>query len=94
MLTFCRKIGQGKFGYITGDQSPPRNAELTGWTIDENDYLTLDGAVFLACPDSIEGSWSVWVNSGVANPGGNEGCLGLTALTVDVEKPVGCEYTK
>jgi hypothetical protein len=87
-------IGQGKFGYITGDQSPPKNAELTGFAIDENDFLTLGGAGFIACPGSIEDSWSVWAYAGVENPAGNEGCLGLTAMKVPLEKPAGCEYTQ
>lgn len=87
-------LGQGKLGYITGAQSPPRNGELTGWTLDENDDLTLDGASFIACPNSIEGSWSVWVSAGVAQPAGNSGCLGLSARASFITEPNSCLYTE
>ncbi|KAK7414268.1 hypothetical protein QQX98_006865 [Neonectria punicea] len=87
-------MGQGKLGYITGAQSPPRNGELTGWTIDEAGNLTLDGASFIACPNSIEGAWAVWVSAGVAQPAGNEGCLGLSARVVENTEPNACLYTQ
>ncbi|KPM39374.1 hypothetical protein AK830_g7187 [Neonectria ditissima] len=87
-------MGQGKLGYITGAQNPPRNGELTGWTIDASGDLTLDGASFLACPNSIDGAWAVWVSAGVAQPAGNEGCLGLVARVVEVTEPNACLYTE
>ncbi|KAK7428299.1 hypothetical protein QQZ08_005196 [Neonectria magnoliae] len=86
--------GQGKLGYITGAQSAPRNAELTGWTIDETGNLSLDGATFIACPNSVEGAWSVWVSAGVDEPAGNKGCLGLSARVAEVTKPNACLYTE
>ncbi|RYO76345.1 hypothetical protein DL762_009810 [Monosporascus cannonballus] len=86
-------MGQGKLGYITGAQPPPRNAEMDGWVVDESGNLSLDGAGFLACPDSIEGSWSLWIGAGVAQPGGNSGCLGISARVVEAAKPISCYYT-
>ncbi|KAI8674460.1 hypothetical protein NCS57_00343700 [Fusarium keratoplasticum] len=86
-------MGQGKLGYITGAQPPPKNGELKGWVIDKDGNLSLDGASLLACPNSIEGAWSIWVSAGVANPAGNEGCLGFSARTTEVEKPNSCTYT-
>ena len=91
------RAGQGKMGYISEGQSPPRNAELSGWTSEKNgdfDYLKFDGTTLIACPAATEGSWVVWVNAGVSNPGGSEGCLGLSAMVQPDEKPVSCEYTQ
>ncbi|GJC93348.1 cell wall protein PhiA [Colletotrichum higginsianum] len=86
-------MGQGKLGYTTGAQPAPRNGERTGWTIDQYGDLTLDGAGFLACPGSIENSWAVWVSSGVANPAGYTGCLGVSVRAVEVKEPSSCVYT-
>ncbi|KAL7621756.1 hypothetical protein AAE478_009083 [Parahypoxylon ruwenzoriense] len=87
-------MGQGKLGYTTGAQPPPRNGERTGFALDENNDLTLGGAGFLACPNSIEGSWSVWVSAGVSQPGGNEGCLGISVRAVEALEPNSCIYTQ
>lgn len=89
-------IGQGKVGYISGDAQPPRNGELKGWTSEKNgefDYLKFDGSSLLACPAATEGSWVVWLSAGVQNPGGNEGCLGLSAMVQPDEKPISCQYS-
>ncbi|GJC81691.1 cell wall protein phiA [Colletotrichum liriopes] len=86
-------MGQGKLGYTTGAQPAPRNGERTGFTIDQYGDLTLEGAGFLACPNSIEGSWSVWVSSGIANPAGNTDCLGVSVRAVEVAEPNSCTYT-
>ncbi|KAF9877087.1 cell wall protein PhiA [Colletotrichum karsti] len=86
-------MGQGKLGYTTGAQPAPRNGERTGWTVDSYGDLTLDGAGFLACPNSIEGAWSVWVSSGVSNPAGNTDCLGISVRAVAVSAPNSCSYT-
>ncbi|WYZ38512.1 hypothetical protein EsH8_III_000426 [Colletotrichum jinshuiense] len=86
-------MGQGKLGYTTGAQPAPRNGERTGFTLDQYGDLTLDGASFLACPNSIEGSWAVWVSAGVANPAGNTGCLGVAVRAVEVAEPNSCSYT-
>ncbi|GKT40996.1 cell wall protein phiA [Colletotrichum spaethianum] len=87
-------MGQGKLGYTTGAQPAPRNGERTGFTIDRYGDLTLKGSSFVACPDSIEGSWSVWVSAGIANPAGNTGCLGVSARAVEVAQPDSCTYTQ
>lgn len=90
---FCRLLGQGKLGYTTGTEPPPRNAEQTGWVLDEANDLTLDGAGLIACPNSIDGAWSVWVSAGVDQPAGNTGCLGMSARAVEIEDPTSCLYT-
>ncbi|KAF3054863.1 hypothetical protein GL218_07730 [Daldinia childiae] len=87
-------MGQGKLGYTTGAQPAPRNGERTTFALDESNDLTLNGAGFLACPNSIDGAWSVWVSAGVDQPAGNEGCLGFSARAVEVSNPNGCLYTE
>ncbi|KAK2038962.1 cell wall protein PhiA [Colletotrichum somersetense] len=87
-------MGQGKFGYTTGVQPPPSNAEQTGWVGNEAGDLTLSGANFIACPNSIDGAWSIWVDAGVTNPAGNTGCVPISARLVAIPKPVGCDYTQ
>ncbi|OLN86996.1 Cell wall protein phiA [Colletotrichum chlorophyti] len=86
-------MGQGNLGYTTGAQPGPRNGERTGWTIDSYGDLTLDGAGFLACPNSIEGAWSIWVSAGINNPAGNTGCLGISVRAVQINEPNSCSYT-
>ncbi|KAF7557249.1 hypothetical protein G7Z17_g779 [Cylindrodendrum hubeiense] len=86
-------MGQGVLGYSTGDLKP-KNGEHKGWKIDKNGDLTFNGAGLLACPGSISKSWSVWVNAGVSNPGGNKNCLGFTARTLPITKPNSCKYTE
>ncbi|KAI1419993.1 hypothetical protein F5Y12DRAFT_775061 [Xylaria sp. FL1777] len=88
-------MGQGKLGYTTGAQPIPHYGERTTFAIDENGYLSFNGAGFIACPNSIDGAWSVWVDAGVSNPGGNSDCLGLSALAVKaVGAPNSCSYTQ
>ncbi|GAP83025.1 putative cell wall protein [Rosellinia necatrix] len=88
-------MGQGKLGYTTGAEPAPRNAERAGFAVGADGALTLAGAGFLACPDSVDGAWSVWVDAGVANPAGNTGCLGFSARAVKVEgTPNSCLYTQ
>ncbi|KAI0543213.1 hypothetical protein GGR58DRAFT_451135 [Xylaria digitata] len=88
-------MGQGKLGYTTGAQPAPRNGERTAFSLDENNSLSFNGAGFLACPNSIDGAWSVWVDAGVANPGGNSDCLGLNARAVKiVDAANSCLYTQ
>ncbi|KAI0909602.1 hypothetical protein F4824DRAFT_457789 [Ustulina deusta] len=87
-------MGQGKLGYTTGAQPAPLNGERAAFAIDESGDLTFNGAGFIACPNSIDGAWSVWVSAGVSNPGGNSDCLGLSARTVEVaDAPNSCIYT-
>ncbi|PKS12415.1 hypothetical protein jhhlp_000621 [Lomentospora prolificans] len=87
-------MGQGKFGYTTGSQAAPRNSERETFELDEYDDLTFNGAGFLACPSSIGGAFSVWVSAGVENPGGNEGCLGMSVRAVKNDDPNSCVYTQ
>jgi len=86
-------MGQGKLGYVTGAEPLGRNWETTGFQIDSNDHLTLNGAGFIACPNSIDGAWSIWVNAGVANPAGNSDCVGIAARVIKTEEPAKCMYT-
>ncbi|RDW58649.1 cell wall protein PhiA [Coleophoma cylindrospora] len=85
-------LGQGKFGYTTGAQGAPHNAERIGWAITNGD-LTFDNSTLIACPNSIEGAWSIWVDAGIANPASNTNCTGITARAVETTTPVGCLYT-
>ncbi|KAL4952098.1 hypothetical protein BDW69DRAFT_168577 [Aspergillus filifer] len=87
-------MGQGKIGYTTGDASSgPRNGERTGWAIDKNNHLQFAGNDFLACPNSVDGAYSIWAPSGVAQPAGNEGCIGIAARVVKSDHPVACTYS-
>lgn len=86
-------LGQGRVGYITGAQSPPRNAELTGWEIDSDGNLTLEGASLKACLGA-NNAWVVWVSVGSTNPNGYDECLGFTARTGNIKDPVSCLYTQ
>ncbi|KAJ3540806.1 hypothetical protein NM208_g4901 [Fusarium decemcellulare] len=86
-------MGQGRVGYITGAQPPPRNAELTGWEIDSDENITLEGASLKACLGAND-AWVVWVSVGSANPPGYDECLGFTARTGYIENPVSCLYTQ
>ncbi|KAG8672772.1 hypothetical protein FPOAC2_06176 [Fusarium poae] len=89
-------MGQGKFGYTSGAQPMPKNAQRKGWKIDKDGFLTCDGASFVACPsgDNLEKtSWSVWVYNSINNPGGNKNCLPFTVKAAKVEKPVACSYS-
>lgn len=89
--------GQGKLGYISGKQSPPRNAELKGWKSTKSgdySYLSFKDTGLLACPGAMDKSWSLWVDAGVKNPGGNKGCLGLSAMVQPSQDPVSCKYSQ
>ncbi|KAL4981666.1 hypothetical protein BDW68DRAFT_172034 [Aspergillus falconensis] len=87
-------MGQGVIGYTTGDDaSGPRNGERTGWTIDENNHLLFDGSSPIACPNSIDGAYSIWASAGVANPAGNQNCVGIAARVEKTETPVACTYS-
>ncbi|OHF01673.1 cell wall protein PhiA [Colletotrichum orchidophilum] len=92
MFTDRSGMGQGKLGYISGDVHAPRNAEVTGWQVDQYGVLTLKGASFLACPHSIEDSWSVSVATGV-DPVGKSGCVGIVVGTLQIDELDSCSYT-
>ncbi|KAF4119362.1 cell wall protein, partial [Geosmithia morbida] len=88
-------MGQGNVGYVTSNTPAPRSGELTGWSFNStggNRYLQFDGASLLACP-SIDNSYALWVDVGVAAPGGSTECLGFKALAADIAKPVPCKYS-
>ncbi|KAM0460037.1 hypothetical protein ACHAO4_002167 [Trichoderma viride] len=87
-------MGQGVVRYVTGDQALPRYAEIKGWATDKDKNLNFKGEGFVACPHSIDGSWSLWLDVGLAQPGGNKDCLGFTARELENKKPVGCKYTQ
>ncbi|KAK6206503.1 hypothetical protein LQW54_007685 [Pestalotiopsis sp. IQ-011] len=86
-------MGQGVFQYATGNETLPTNAQTVTFALDEYGDLTMNGAGFFACPNSIEGAYSVWVDAGVANPGGHTDCLGFSARAVEITDPVSCDYT-
>lgn len=85
--------GQGIIGYTTGAQPAPRNSERKGWAI-KNGHLQFAGEDFIACPNSIDGAWSIWASAGVANPGGNENCVGIAARVEKTSNPNPCHYTE
>jgi len=85
-------MGQGVLGYVIGD-SLPRYGELEGWRIDEDQNLLFKDSGLIACPGSIDDSWSIWLNVGIIEPGGSKGCLGFTARTLENTRPVSCRYT-
>lgn len=83
-------IAQGKTGY---SNAAPAGSEFLGWKL-SNVILTFKGKNLIACPNSIEGSWSVWVDVGVAQPGGNSGCVPFTAKPIVDQTPNKCTYTE
>jgi hypothetical protein len=85
--------GQGKIGYTVGDESGPRNGERTGWAINEQNHLQFDGSDLIACPNSIDGAYSIWASAGVANPAGNQDCVGIAARVEKDTTPVSCTYS-
>ncbi|KAF3388364.1 Cell wall protein phiA [Penicillium rolfsii] len=86
-------MGQGKIGYTTGAQPAPRNAEREGWAVQDG-HLQFGGNDLIACPNSIDNSWSIWASAGVSNPGGNSDCVGIAARVEETSNPNGCLYTE
>ncbi|KAL4863358.1 hypothetical protein BDV12DRAFT_177639 [Aspergillus spectabilis] len=86
-------MGQGKIGYTVGDESGPRNGERTGWAINTQNHLQFDGSDLIACPNSIDGAYSIWASAGVANPAGNQDCVGIAARVEKDTTPVPCTYS-
>ncbi|KAF1966790.1 hypothetical protein BU23DRAFT_441944, partial [Bimuria novae-zelandiae CBS 107.79] len=84
-------MGMGNIGYVTGAEPLGENWETKGWAIDNNE-LKFDGTGIQACPDAIDGAWSLWLQ-GSATPGWNENCTAITAAAIKAENPVGCWYT-
>ncbi|KAJ5538870.1 hypothetical protein N7494_008349 [Penicillium frequentans] len=86
-------MGQGKIGYTTGAQPAPKNAERQGWATKDG-HLQFAGNDLIACPNSIDGAWSIWADAGVANPAGNSNCVGIAARVESTSNPNGCVYTQ
>ncbi|OGE47122.1 hypothetical protein PENARI_c061G03055 [Penicillium arizonense] len=86
-------MGQGKIGYTTGAQPAPKNAERKGWT-EKDGHLQFGGNDLIACPNSIDGAWSIWAPAGVSNPAGNRDCVGIAARVEETSNPNGCSYTQ
>ncbi|KAJ6126516.1 hypothetical protein N7523_002128 [Penicillium sp. IBT 18751x] len=86
-------MGQGVIGYTTGAQGAPKNGERQGWAIKDG-HLQFAGKDLIACPNSIDGAWSIWASAGIANPGGNEDCVGVAARVEKTSNPNGCLYTQ
>jgi hypothetical protein len=82
---------QGSIGYLSTAESGPENAEYGGWKVDSG-FLTYLDADLQACPNSIDGAWSVWL-SGFENPGGNTGCLFFRSRAVESSDPRDCVYS-
>ncbi|RCI16929.1 hypothetical protein L249_2988 [Ophiocordyceps polyrhachis-furcata BCC 54312] len=92
-------FGQGKLGYLTGNGPVPSRFEVKGWNLrnigkdkSSGQALYFHDKNLMACPGSVDNSWSVWVVTDNGRPGGNEGCLGFTPLVLETVKPVHCEY--
>lgn len=85
-------MGQGKIGYVTGAQGLGRNWETKGWALNNN-QLEFDGTGIQACPGSIDGAWSLWLQ-GSATPGYNQNCTGVIAAAIEAKEPIGCLYTQ
>ncbi|OJJ31282.1 hypothetical protein ASPWEDRAFT_45238 [Aspergillus wentii DTO 134E9] len=87
-------MGQGKIGYTTGAQPTPRNSERQGWAIDANNHLQFAGKNLIACPNSIDGAYSIWASAGTNTPGYNKGCVGIAARVEQAKNPNACQYTQ
>ncbi|KAI9928583.1 hypothetical protein MW887_001797 [Aspergillus wentii] len=81
-------MGQGKIGYTTGAQPAPANANRDGWAI-SNGHLQFQGKALIACPNSIDGAYSIWASAGVDNPAGNSGCVDIAARVEETSNPNG-----
>ncbi|KAL3446369.1 hypothetical protein BJX65DRAFT_279460 [Aspergillus insuetus] len=86
-------MGQGKIGYTVNGESGPRNGERTGWAINEDNHLQFDGSDLIACPNSIDGAYSIWASAGIDNPAGNSNCVGIAARVEKEAEPTSCSYS-
>lgn len=88
-------MGQGVLKYSTapGGYGPGRNSETQGWVVDDAGDLTFAGSSLLACPNSIDGAYSLWVSAGSTSPAGNSNCTGIAARTSVITTPNACTYT-
>ncbi|OGE49553.1 hypothetical protein PENARI_c021G03662 [Penicillium arizonense] len=85
-------MGQGKIGYTTGAQPAPKNSQRKGWAVKDG-HLQFSGKDLIACPNSIDGAWSIWASAGIDNPAGNENCVSIAARVMETSNPNGCKYT-
>ncbi|EEP77569.1 hypothetical protein UREG_02418 [Uncinocarpus reesii 1704] len=86
-------MGMGKIGYLTGDEGKPRYAELTGWSINGDNHLQFAGSDLVACPNSLNGSWSIWA-SGFKTPGHNQNCIDIASRVEYTKDPNPCVYSR
>ncbi|KAI1431305.1 hypothetical protein GGR50DRAFT_87362 [Xylaria sp. CBS 124048] len=87
-------MGQGKFGWTTGDSRGPRYSERVSFSVDSYDFLTFRGHKFIACPNGFEGAWSVWLDVGILNPGFNQGCEPIEVQAIPTGDPDSCVYAQ
>jgi hypothetical protein len=86
-------MGQGVVRYFTKGPTPPGGRlEVKGWAIDKNDNLAFNGTGLQACPNTVDGSWNIWLKV-VDEPAQQEGCLPFTGRTITAKKPVQCTYS-
>lgn len=85
-------MGQGVFQYTTGAEPISRNGQRSNFTLDAYDDLSFNGAGFIACP--YLDSWTIWVDAGIANPGGNVNCTGIAVRATKIDAPVSCLYSE
>lgn len=84
-------MGMGKIGYITGDEGLGRYWETEGWALGDGGLKFKDTGI-QACPNSIDGGWSLWLQ-GVQKPGWNENCTAVNTKPVATENAIGCRYS-
>jgi hypothetical protein len=86
-------MGQGVVGYQTGAEPIGARSETKGWTLAANNELKFDGAGIQACPGSIDGAWSIWLQ-GVSAPAGIENCLSIAGTALGTDSPISCIYSQ
>lgn len=57
-------------------------------------HLQFSGHDLIACPNSIDGAWSIWASAGIDNPAGNQDCISIAARVMETSNPNGCKYTE
>jgi len=86
-------MGQGVIGYTTGAQPIGARSETKGWALGANNELQFDGAGVQACPGSIDGAWSIWLQ-GLDRPGWNDNCTSIAGTAIKTDSPITCTYTQ
>lgn len=92
-------MGQGIIQYSTypGGFQATRYAETDKWAVDSAGDLNFDGSSLIACPIGGEAnttaSYSVWLSTSNASPGGNSNCLGISSRAILAEEPNRCTYS-